>query len=470
MRKDASVSQMKDSFDSADNGERLLLFISHANPEDNAAASWFATQLTLLGYEVWCDVKNTHGGESEFWLKVQKRIENDSAKFIFLLSDASRNFERKKGVYKEVQTAVNLGRDNFILPLRIEKLKGSVPILISPDLYIPSESWANGLRVLHERLIEDKVLRRQRPDYDKISSWWPALSAKDTLVREEPAELVSNVLSFEALPQNVHLLRVSGDGNLLSGYERLRGVLPTHPAHAASGDFAVSFACAHDYFELVDGCEIEDAITVPTSRFVSEGCKAADIQLQAARNAITYLVAMAFEQFLAEKGLSHKPLRYSNKKIWFPADSLLKNNNFGFLEPGRRRARAWLVGRKSYRRKEYFWHFGVQPVVDLHTHFGILLAPKLILTERYQSDKGEKPFPINHKKAARTIKWWNKEWRSRTLALTAWLASDQETIPLRAGYQQVVLSARPKTFSTDLSYLELDDDALLEEIMGWDDA
>src|SRR5262245_52801896 len=101
---------------------RKLVFISHANPEDNAAASWFATQLTLLGYEVWCDVRNAPGGESDFWLKVQKKIENDAAKFIFILSESSREFEKKRGVYKEVQTADNLRRDNFILPLRIQKL------------------------------------------------------------------------------------------------------------------------------------------------------------------------------------------------------------------------------------------------------------------------------------------------------------------------------------------------------------
>lgn len=41
--------------------ERRLVFISHANPEDNPAAAWFATQLTLLGYDVWCDLKNPEG-------------------------------------------------------------------------------------------------------------------------------------------------------------------------------------------------------------------------------------------------------------------------------------------------------------------------------------------------------------------------------------------------------------------------
>jgi hypothetical protein len=109
---------------------RRTLFISHANPEDNPAAAWFATRLALMGYDVWCDIRNTHGGESGFWQKVQAKIETDAAKFIFILSEASRDFEKRKGVYKEVQAAANLNYDNFIIPVRISVLNGSVPILI----------------------------------------------------------------------------------------------------------------------------------------------------------------------------------------------------------------------------------------------------------------------------------------------------------------------------------------------------
>ncbi len=39
------------------------IFISHANPEDNYFASWLATKLNLLGYEVWCDTEELKGGE-----------------------------------------------------------------------------------------------------------------------------------------------------------------------------------------------------------------------------------------------------------------------------------------------------------------------------------------------------------------------------------------------------------------------
>ncbi len=41
---------------------REALFISHANPEDNAFARWLGAKLAAMGYEVWADVMRLHGG------------------------------------------------------------------------------------------------------------------------------------------------------------------------------------------------------------------------------------------------------------------------------------------------------------------------------------------------------------------------------------------------------------------------
>ena len=43
---------------------RRLVFISHANPEDNEFVSWLGTRLTVAGYEVWADVLKLSGGEA----------------------------------------------------------------------------------------------------------------------------------------------------------------------------------------------------------------------------------------------------------------------------------------------------------------------------------------------------------------------------------------------------------------------
>jgi hypothetical protein len=446
---------------------RRLLFISHANPQDNAAASWFATQLTLLGYEVWCDLKNTHAGESNFWLKVQKKIEDEAAKFIFILSNASRDFEKKAGIYKEVQAADNTKRDNFILPLRIEKLNGSVPIIIGPDLYINSENWAEGLRELQKRLVKDGVPRQQKPDYQKIISWWPAVSAEDVLVRRGSAELVTNILPFAALPKSIHFLKVSAEGNPLSGREQLKGALPAFPPYSVHTRHAISFASALDFMELTSGYDITDEIVLPTEEFLRSGYKELEILPQTSQNITTYLIAASFEKFLAEKKLNNKAVGLSRRKIWFPAHSLIKNNNHSFSESGQRKTPVWFVGTVSHFRKPYVWHFGVQPTIDLRVHSGILLSPKAIISAPYRSDRGDKPVPLDEKRVLKKLNWWNKEWRGKLLAFAAWLADDKEAIRIPTGYQDIVLTATPEIVSSDTSYLEKDDDAVIKEILDW---
>lgn len=445
---------------------RRLLFISHANPQDNAAAAWFATQLTLLGYDVWCDLKDTAGGESNIWLKVQGKIENEAAKFIFILSNVSRDFERKAGVYKEIQAADNLRRDNFILPVRIEKLNGSIPIIIGPDISIDAENWAHGLRELVKRLAKDGVPKLQQPDITRIMSWWPAVSANDALVRKEPAELVTNILSFKALPSFIHFLKVSSDANLISGRDQLKGALPAFPPYSATGAHAISFANAHDYLELTSGFEIADDIVMPTETFLASGCKDLGILPQTAQNITTYLVAAAFEKFLATRKLCSKTLSYTRRKIWYPPRGLIgRNNTYSFAEPGQRKAPVWFVSEIKHFTKPYVWHFGVQPSVDLRIHQGIVLSPKAIIAKPYRPERGEAPIPLDEKRVLKKLGWWNNDWRRKVLAFAAWLAEDTDEIRIPTGYQRIVLQAMPEVYTTDTSYLDKDDDEVVNEIL-----
>jgi hypothetical protein len=261
---------------------------------------------------------HTYAGETEFWLKVQKKIENDAAKFIFILSNTSRDFDKKRGVYKEVQAASNTKRENFIIPLKIEKLNGSVPILIGPDLYVDSENWARGLKELLERLVKDGVPRIHAPEYDRIRSWWPAVSAREALVTSEPSEVDSNVFPFQALPSKVHLLQVSSDGNRLNGLDQMKGALPAVLPYSVNGGHAISFARARDFLELAPGFDIIDDHVLPTMEFLEKGCSDLKIAPDTARSTLTYLVAASLEKHLANKGLSNKALRYTRRKIWFP--------------------------------------------------------------------------------------------------------------------------------------------------------
>src|SRR2546423_12251503 len=101
---------------------RDMVFLSHANPEDNAITEWLALQLAKEGYPVWCDLTRLLGGE-DFWVDIEKAIRERTIKFIYVLSKTSNT---KIGSLKELSVAENVARDNgmsdFILPLHIATL------------------------------------------------------------------------------------------------------------------------------------------------------------------------------------------------------------------------------------------------------------------------------------------------------------------------------------------------------------
>jgi len=84
-----------------------IVFISHANPEDNDFAWWLAAQLMNAGYKVWCDLENLIGGE-DFWCELEMRklflIKNGDTMFLYhclprKLSNVRGNHLRSKGFY-----------------------------------------------------------------------------------------------------------------------------------------------------------------------------------------------------------------------------------------------------------------------------------------------------------------------------------------------------------------------------------
>jgi len=52
---------------------RDMLFIRHANPEDNDLTRWPALQLAKDGYPAWCDLTELLGGE-RFWDNAEQAI------------------------------------------------------------------------------------------------------------------------------------------------------------------------------------------------------------------------------------------------------------------------------------------------------------------------------------------------------------------------------------------------------------
>ena len=118
--------------------------------------------------------------------------------------------------------------------------------MVNTSIYIDGEHWAIGLRDLVEHLTDAGVPKRADIDFEKISSWWPATSVDEVILSDTTEELVTDILSIKALPEKIYLLKVFSEGNLLAGFERLRGALPSTPAFYSHGDYTLTFASQSD--------------------------------------------------------------------------------------------------------------------------------------------------------------------------------------------------------------------------------
>src|SRR6266566_6179704 len=102
--------------------QRDMLFVSHANPENNEFAQWLSLQLAKCGYPVWCDLTKLLGGET-FWSDIEQALRTRTVKFLYVLSKTSNI---KDGPLSELHVAANVKRDenlhDFIIPLLIDDL------------------------------------------------------------------------------------------------------------------------------------------------------------------------------------------------------------------------------------------------------------------------------------------------------------------------------------------------------------
>ena len=189
--------------------ERNLIFISHANPEDNEFASWLGTRLTAAGYEVWADVLTLLGGEA-FWRDIGDAIKEEAATVIVALS---RNSYRKDGVLDEIALAVNTGRQlnkqQFVIPIRLDDLPFSdfPEQLIRLNAIDFSPNWADGFSTLLETLKDIQVPQSTSDSGEALASWQKFKLRQSASVSDTPEPIFSNWFQISSLPSHIYFSR-----------------------------------------------------------------------------------------------------------------------------------------------------------------------------------------------------------------------------------------------------------------------
>lgn len=138
---------------------RDLVFISHANPEDNEIALWLSARLAASGYQVWSDVTRLLGGEI-IWDTIEEAIRKRAAKVLVVLS---KRGHQKPGLLDEVNVAVaterSEGLTRFVIPVRVDELPfGEIRAnLARKNVIDGSANLAGALARILAILLEDHV-------------------------------------------------------------------------------------------------------------------------------------------------------------------------------------------------------------------------------------------------------------------------------------------------------------------------
>lgn len=405
------------------------LFISHANKTtDNELSLWLGLQLTKLGYDVWLDLMRLRGGESH-WADIERAIRNDSAKFLYVLSDASNTTDpRISGPSKELSVALGIREKDvdFVIPLRSEPLSESTTIHLqginAVDFH--RRGWARGLSDLLDKLEMDGVTRSEGIGPSAVASWWRERCAMTEGVEDRDEVYWSNWFAVDNLPENIHyysLGRAQADQLDMSSLgfpafveEKSKRLV----TFASSDEVTRSVKAQNVNAQLAFGGKIYVEST-KVKGFVQYGSNKPRISKRDARAAVVRLMGRAWEDALTNAKVRRHDMSGLHA-FWFPAN-FAKSNKAYYGAVQKKRSYRQLVG--VYKGRT--WHFA------LSGHF--LLDPKpmfVVRTHVLFSDDGktiwESDRKLHRARRAACSQWWNDDWRDRLLAAMRWIAGDQE--------------------------------------------
>lgn len=400
---------------------RRLVFISHANPEDNEVALWFATRLAAEGYDVWSDVTRLIGGEF-FWDSIEDIIRNKAACVVVLLS---KEGHEKPGVLDEVNLAVaterRIGAKNFVVPVRIDDLSfSSIRANIARRNVIDaSDGLSPAFRSVIEALEQIEVPRRRGDDASAIQAWREALPPYEKKWEQNQWDLLTeNRIEIVNWPRT--LRRFCSVGR---PYVYRAGLADVHLAIAPAGRGSFTFADAQEIAEVLNvsslpapsGEATVDSILDDSLSDVFE-CHQRQVL-----NALAAIVRQGWDFACKRRGL--KEFRLANNRIcWFPSVGFAHNNEVRYIDHSGKTRRRILVGRSNAKR--VYWHFGVEASIAVQAKT-IRMKPHVVFTE-----DGRTPIASVSKQHAlrRSFcrNWWNDRWRDLLEAMLQYLSCGED--------------------------------------------
>ena len=400
--------------------DRKSIFISHANPEDNAFTIWLGARLTAFGYEVWADVLQLRGGH-DWQRRLEDVIRNQARKVLVVGTNVGME---KQGVRNEIQIAHSVGRElgdrEFIIPLRLSSFH--VPFLIAHAQYIDFEKgWADGLTELIDTLHETYQVPRNHSILNETADYWVQAHLKNARsLQIKPEKLVSNWISISQLPESVFLYNFR---NRFVCVDKLlkndkipvipfrQGVLSFCPIHEIQNHFNIG---------------ITDVAEIGTEKFVTEGWPDQYLRSYDTKSLYTNLIRRSIELTLMERELSAFEMS-GGQKAWWGRKDKVPTDTIQFNWTQEMKGRRKIIGYSP--KRSMYWHYGISPKPFLFPFPHVRLVHRVIF-----SQDGLKPIAspdyMHRLRRSYTKSWRNSKWRDMQLAFLYWLSSGREKLPI----------------------------------------
>lgn len=444
-----------------------MLFLSHANPEDNLFTRWLSLRLAREGYPVWCDLTKLLGGE-DFWRDVEAALRDRTTKFLFVLSKTSN---QKQGTKDELALARKVGKhlQDFIIPLRIDDLRSDdITIELQRIAYIDfSKSWVAGYKQLLEALEKAGVTRDARFTPDAVATWWRNNYPATEGVSATPERCLSNWFEFSRLPQalRLHSIQQAREFEKLVKDGKLQFPIPAHP----HGRYILTFGEADELSAALatHGLEIANSIELDVEKFRADGLARPEIDRRTARNILMSLFRDGFDRYVLSRGLIPYELSGGAKYHWFKKN-LVEDDKVFFVNAAGEKNWRQMVGFKSLLAKEgecriRNWHFGIQARPHFWPFTGLAVRAHVAFTENgvlYDSKARQHSSRRNQCK-----NWYNGDWLGRILAAMSFLAGagkDEFAVPLSAK-ASLAVRRLPVMFESPVSFEVVEELPALED-------
>lgn len=414
---------------------RDTVFICHATPDDNTFVRWLGARLSGHGYRVWADLFDLKGG-TPFWVTIEEALRQRAIKVIFVVSRQSVDSARS-GVRNELSVAdalkKSLGDPEFIIPVRIDDVPfGDLPIQVHQLNAIDfSRDWGARLIELLDTLEAANVPRHQDDRLAEFEAWRNSFTSKAVFVEEAEERVLTNWLPFAMLPPSVSFYEYAGPEGVIR--KALQGAeLPHRPFHR----LIISFLdLASLQASMPPSITLSLRAQVPLVDFLSGQAKGVTSPRAAdARNIATHLLREHVEGHLVSSGL--KRYETSSGAAYYFPKGLVTNDKVAYLAASGKVTRKNVVGRSE--RHKVFWHLAMKVNVTLGGMPFARFKPYICFSEDGVAAiaDAKKTSAVRRRFC---MNWWNKHWRQLQQAFCAFLAGDEETIPINLGADALVL-------------------------------